>query len=99
MEEIRNEVIEATENTEVEVYDDQEIQESEGSGILKKIIIGGLVGGAAIAIIKNRKKIADKIEKRRIRKLEKAGYVISLPGEDVDDDREDESYESEIVEE
>ena len=65
---------EERENTEMEVYNDHE---TSGGGILGKVLVGaGIVAaGAAALIYKNR----DKLEARRIRKLEAKGYVITKP--------------------
>lgn len=80
-----NEEMVTIENAEVvEVYEEAE---KAGSGIIGKVILGLVaVGiGAGALVYKNR----DKIEERRIRKLEKKGYVISRPEQnDVADSEE-----------
>jgi urocanate hydratase len=64
----------------LDTYDEPEVQ---GRGLGKIIAIGGtaLVGGAAALAIKNKKKLAAKIEDHKIKKLEKKGYVVYKPEE------------------
>ena len=72
---------------ELENLEDMEVTETEnetqGKGFLGKLAIGSLIAGVAgLIVYKNR----DKIEKRRIEKLRKKGYVIYEPGEIEDDE-------------
>lgn len=77
--EIRTE--EFNENEEAKVLNDQE---SSGSGIVAAVIVGAVVlVGAGIAALIHKNK--DKIDERRIKKLEKKGYTIQRPIE-VDSD-------------
>lgn len=66
-----------------EVYD--EVPEESSNGVLGKIILGvsamAAVGVGAL-VYKNR----DKIEKRRIAKLEKKGYIITKPETETDEE-------------
>ena len=96
-EETKNEIMELDNDTEAEVYD-LEPEEESGNGILGKILIGAGVlaaGGLAALVYKNR----DKLEERRIKKLEKKGYTVIRPEqfveEDFDDDFEEVSDETE----
>lgn len=82
---------EINENEEIEVYNEPE---ESGSGILGKVVIGALVvvgAGVAALIYKNK----GKLDERRIRKLEKKGYIIQRPI-DVDTDVDDESVVEEV---
>ena len=78
-EEMRNEMIEET--VEVEVYDYDE-SEVEGRRSIKGVVIGvgsvAITGATALAI-KNRDKIKEKLEERKIKKLEAKGYEIIRP--------------------
>lgn len=64
-------------------YDEPEV-ENEGGFLKGAIVAGGtlLVGGATAFAIKNKNRIAAKLEERNVRKLEKKGYVIERPEED-----------------
>lgn len=78
-EEMRNEMIEET--VEVEVYDYDE-PEVEGKRSIKGVVIGVgsvMVTGATALAIKNRDKIKEKLEERKIKKLEAKGYEIIRP--------------------
>ena len=78
------EEVKINENEIVEEEDVCEAQEDSGSGILGKIVIGlGVAAAAGIGalVYKNR----DKIEARRIARLEKKGYVITKPEADDED--------------
>lgn len=88
MEEMKNEVME----TENEVMDmensNDEIYETEGSGIGKILVAGAIAGGVAlgaIVIVKSKGKLDNWMKKR----LEKKGYVVNDP--------EVEHVEAEIV--
>lgn len=74
---------ERIETMETELVEDYELAELEqsGGGIFGKILIGlGLVAGAAgVAAVANRDKIKAWNTKRRIAKLEKAGYGVITP--------------------
>lgn len=77
MEELRNEEI--METTEVE----KELENS-GNGLLGKALIGlgvAAVGGTAYLLYKGK----DKLEERRIRKMEKKGYTVIKPVVDTDE--------------
>ena len=58
---------------------------TQSKGLGKIVVIGGtaLVGGAAALAIKNKNKLAAKIEDRKIKKLEKKGYKVLKPDVDV----------------
>lgn len=89
---------EEMENTEVSTINDD--FETSGGGIAGKIVVGTLavaaVGAGAALLCKN--KVKTKIEERRIKKLEKKGYVVYKPDEVVDEP-EDEYFDEEEVEE
>lgn len=85
-------------NEEIKVFDENEIEEGVdavienieevGGGFEAVVVAGavaviGIVGGV---LYKHRNKIADKMDARRIKKLEKKGYVIATPDpvEDVE---------------
>lgn len=63
-------------NEEVAVYDEPD---TSGSGCIGKLVVGGLAIGAAVALWFHKTK--DKREAKKIKKLEKKGYVIYAPGE------------------
>lgn len=91
-EETKNEIMELDNNeTEMDLYGLE--PEEESSGILGKILIGAGVlaaGGLAALVYKNR----DKLEERRIKKLEKRGYTVIRPEvEEVEEDDFDEDFE------
>lgn len=80
-EELKN-VNEEIENTDIEVfYDDAEVSKNGG---LSKLLVGGLVGVAAIAGAVAFKKTKNKREEKKIEKLRKKGYVITKPDEVID---------------
>lgn len=73
-------------------------EESETNGIVGvAALIGTVVTGTAIGlVVKNRKRIADKIDEHRVKKLQKKGYEIYEP---VVEAVEEEVNESETEEE
>lgn len=90
---IMNEVEETVEIDETETddiiwVDDAPVilteDEDSGSGMAAKIV-GGLIalaaGAGIAAVVKNRQKIKDWRQKRRINKLEKAGFMVISPDE------------------
>ena len=82
-EEIMEEVTELT-----EVFDEMpaEISEDFGSGLGIKLGLAGL-GAAALAVcFVQRDKINEAINNRRIKKLEKQGFVVEYPVDDFDFD-------------
>ena len=84
-EEIMN--FEEIENTELVEIDEE--PETSGKGIVGKLAIGALiVGGAAALIYKNK----HKFEERKIRKLEKKGYLVIRP----EDEMPVEAYSEEV---
>lgn len=89
-EEMKN--LEAIENTDVmEICDDAV---SSGNGIVGKLVVGAVVVGAGVAALlyKNRAKL----EERRVRKLEKKGYVIYRPGDfDYEEENSEDSENAE----
>lgn len=85
-EELRN--YEVIEDVEVEVYDEEpETSSKRGFGALALGAV--LVGGAAALLYKNR----NKLEERKIRKLEKKGYIVTRPDEAVNVEAEFEENE------
>ena len=82
MEELRNENELTMVEEPVVDFDDEYVEESNGS-FKKVVMIGGgaLVAGATALAIKNRDKIKAKLEERKIAKLEKKGYVVYRPEE------------------
>lgn len=90
-------------NEEIKVFDENEIEEGVdvviddieevGEGFETIVVAGvvavvGIVGGV---LYKYRNKIADKIDARRIKKLEKKGYVIATPDSEEDVKSEEDS--------
>lgn len=94
-EETKNEIMELDNDTEMEVYDME--PEDSGSGILGKVLIGAgvLAAGAVALAYKNR----DKLEERRIKKLEKKGYIITKAEVVEDEDYDFDDDFEEVVEE
>lgn len=87
-EEIMN--FEEIENTELVEIDEEEPKKS-GKGIIGLAIGTLLVGGAVALIHKNK----DKLEERKIRKLEKKGYLVIRP----EDEMPVEAYSEEVEDE
>ena len=84
---------EINENEEIEVYDEPE---ESGSGVFKKLAIGAsILGGIGLTIALVYKKNRATLEERRIRKLEKKGYIIQRPI-DIDTYVEDENVVEEV---
>lgn len=82
-------------NNEMELNVVNETDDEEDNGIVKKIIFGAAaIGTAAVtAVVFKKLKVSEKINERRIRKLEKEGYVVakvdeSDEGSAVEDDEE-----------
>lgn len=82
-------------NNEMELDVVNETDDEEDNGIAKKIILGAAaIGTAAVtAVVCKKLKVPEKINERRIRKLEKAGYVVAKVDEsdessDIEDDEE-----------
>lgn len=77
---MENEIMEMQNEEVMEVYEEPE--ETTGNGLLGKIVAGAVVVaiGAGALIYKNR----NKLEERRIKKLEKKGYVIMTTDEYMD---------------
>lgn len=62
-------------------------QVEEGNGSIVPIIIGGLlVSGVAAGVSLGWKKLKGKREERAIRSLEKAGYIVSMPEEEFEEE-------------
>ena len=82
---------------ELNVVNETDDEEEEDNGVVKKIIFGAAaIGTAAVtAVVFKKLKVREKINERRIRKLEKAGYVVakvdeSDEGSDVEVEDEEE---------
>lgn len=93
-----------TENKVVEIEEVEDVEvttlepEESSSGVLGTVVKAGLViGGAAVVgwAIKNRNKLKARREEKAIAKLEKAGYVVSLPY-DADVEIEEEDIEDDV---
>ena len=96
-EEIKNENMDLIE-VESQDMEDTIVESEESGGILGKLVLGGVLlaaAGGGLAFL--RKKNKDKILDRRIKQLEKAGYVVITP-EPVEPNDEDEDV-VEVVEE
>lgn len=74
---------ETTEELNTEVENTHVDSENSGGGILGKVVLGLVAGAVAVgvAVWKNK----DKLEARRIKKLEKKGYIITKPSDTGDD--------------
>lgn len=81
-EEIMEEVTELT-----EVYEDMpaETSEGSGSGVILKLVGVALAAAATAVVVKKRDKIKEWRNERRIKKLEKAGYIVEYPVEMTDE--------------
>ena len=77
MEEMNNEVMEMNEVNEPEVVYD-EAYESEGSGVGKALVVGAVLGGAALVAV-GIKKGAGKLDGWMKKRLEKKGYKVEEP--------------------
>ena len=77
-EEIMEEVTELT-----EVYDEvpAEISEGSGSGVIGKLVVVGIGAIVGAVVYKQRDKIRDYFNKKRIKKLEKQGFTVEYPDE------------------
>ena len=96
MEEMTNEFEEVTDIEEI----DRATEDENSGNLVKKIIIGTVAIGtaAAAAVVCKKLKVSDKINERRKRKLEKAGFVVFSKEEleensdvesDIDEDTEE----------
>ena len=86
MNEERNYEVIENEDVEVEVYEEPETS-SRGIG---RIILGAgalVIAGTAVLVHKNRRKL----EERKIKKLEKKGYVIIRPENPEEEELEEDS--------
>lgn len=84
--------IENEEENNVEFEPVEVFEEDAGNGLAGLVVIIGAIGTAAVALFKNKDKIAEKLDQRRIKKLEKKGYTISKPvEEDAHEDVNDET--------
>lgn len=84
--------VDTIEEVELEVYEEPE---EEGVNWAAVAVIGGLATLSGIAIAK-RKKIKDWWTRRQVNKLEKQGFVIWAPGQEIDN--EDECQKTEVYE-
>ena len=71
-----------------EVYYMEPEEEKSGSGILGKLIVGGViaVGGLTALALKNKDKIKAKRNEKKAKQLEAEGYVVTKIEDDWDDD-------------
>ena len=100
-EEIKNENMDLIE-VEPQDMEDTIVESEESGGILGKLVLGGVLlaaAGGGLAFL--RKKNKDKIEERRIKQLEKAGYVVITPEPVAPNDEDEDVVEvsAEVVEE
>ena len=100
-EEIKNENMDLIE-VEPQDMEDTIVESEESGGILGKLVLGGVLlaaAGGGLAFL--RKKNKDKIEERRIKQLEKAGYVVITPEPVAPNDENEDVVEvsEEVVEE
>lgn len=74
---------ETTEEINTEVENTYVDSENSGGGLFTKVALGlgGLLITGAVVAVKNKDKIKDWATNRKIKKLEKKGYVITKPGE------------------
>lgn len=80
------------EENEMEFEPIEVFEEDAGNGLASLVVIVGAIGTAVVALIKNKDKIAEKIDQRRIKKLEKKGYTVSkLVEDDAHEDVNDET--------
>ena len=80
------------ENENLEVAENENCEDS-GKGILGKILVGAVIAagaGVGAALYKNR----DKLEQRRIAKLEKKGYRVFKAAEIVEEEVEADNDET-----
>ena len=100
-EEIKNENMDLIE-VESQDMEDTIVESEESGGILGKLVLGGVLlaaAGGGLAFL--RKKNKNKIEERRIKQLEKAGYVVITPEPVAPNDEDEDVVEvsAEVVEE
>lgn len=86
-----NEEFEVMEDNNVDTYED-DFEEPSG-GFVKKLVVGtvGVASAACGALLyKNKEKITEWRDERKIKKLEKKGYIVSMPEDfEVIDESED----------
>lgn len=83
MKEVENNVVEFEEVEDVEVTTlEPEETNSRVGGTVVKVLLGLGIAAGAGWVIKNRKKLKERREAKKIADLEKAGYVVSLPYEE-----------------
>lgn len=85
MEELNMTNVENVEENNEELEPIEVFEEDAGNGIAGLVVLIGAIGTAVVALITNKKKIADKMDQRRVKKLEKKGYSI-VPPADKDDE-------------
>lgn len=98
MSEVLNNEIMETED-EVAVVDLEPEEAEAGKGILGKVVVGGLILGGVAVAIKCKKKIADKLTARNIKKLEKQGYQIFSPDEEIEVREVEECFDEDDLDE
>jgi hypothetical protein len=83
---------------EIVEYEAPEAESCEGGGIVKAVVALAALGVGAIALVKNKSKIGAWIDGRKIKRLEKKGYVVYKPEDDACDENDNYSEEAEAEE-
>lgn len=81
-----------TELTEVCDEVPAEISEGSGNGVICKLVVVGIGAIVGAVVYKQRDKIKDYFNKKRIKKLEKQGFTVEYP-EEFEDELCDDDFE------
>lgn len=73
-------IINEEEEVNIEVIEDEELETTSNAGVIAKVALAVAAGVATgVAIWKNKDKVTAWIDDRKIKRLEKRGYVVTKP--------------------